>query len=173
MSNGRTLSTVADPKVETITLWKDFLALIKIGIVNSNLITTFTGLFLAFQFTGISFLHNFDLLVFAILGTGLIIASSGAMNNLIDRDIDPVMSRTKSRPTVTGRFKAPAVMTLAVTFLVAGEVLLFSASPMAGWLGILGVFAYVVLYSMWSKRKQYRSRKSFRSNSTPNRMGSC
>ncbi|PIC58899.1 MULTISPECIES: heme o synthase [Sporosarcina] len=153
MSNGRTLSTVADPKVETITLWKDFLALIKIGIVNSNLITTFTGLFLAFQFTGISFLHNFDLLVFAILGTGLIIASSGAMNNLIDRDIDPVMSRTKSRPTVTGRFKAPAVMTLAVTFLVAGEVLLFSASPMAGWLGILGVFAYVVLYSMWSKRK--------------------
>lgn len=153
MSNGRTLSTVADPKVETITLWKDFLALIKIGIVNSNLITTFTGLFLAFQFTGKSFLHNFDLLVFAILGTGLIIASSGAMNNLIDRDIDPVMSRTKSRPTVTGRFKAPAVMTLAVTFLVAGEVLLFSASPMAGWLGILGVFAYVVLYSMWSKRK--------------------
>lgn len=153
MSNGRTLSTVADPKVEAVTLWKDFLALIKIGIVNSNLITTFTGLFLAFQFTGISFLRNLDLLVFAILGTGLIIASSGAMNNLIDRDIDPVMSRTKSRPTVTGRFKAPAVMALAITFLVAGEVLLFSASTTAGWLGILGVFAYVVLYSMWSKRR--------------------
>ncbi len=153
MSNGRTLSTVANPKVEAVTLWKDFLALIKIGIVNSNLITTFTGLFLAFQFTGISFLRNLDLLVFAILGTGLIIASSGAMNNLIDRDIDPVMSRTKSRPTVTGRFKAPAVMALAITFLVAGEVLLFSASTTAGWLGLLGVFAYVVLYSMWSKRR--------------------
>ena len=153
MSNGRTLSTVADPKVEAVTLWKDFLALIKIGIVNSNLITTFTGLFLAFQFTGISFLRNLDLLVLAILGTGLIIASSGAMNNLIDRDIDPVMSRTKSRPTVTGRFKTPGVLALAITFLVAGEVLLFSASTTAGWLGILGVFAYVVLYSMWSKRR--------------------
>ncbi|GKV64316.1 MULTISPECIES: heme o synthase [unclassified Sporosarcina] len=153
MSNGRTLSTVADPKVESITLWKDFLALIKIGIVNSNLITTFTGLFLAFQFTGKSFLHNFDLLVFAILGTGLIIAASGALNNLIDRDIDPIMSRTKSRPTVTGRFKTPAVLTLAITFLLAGEVLLFSASAMAGWLGIIGVLAYVVLYSMWSKRR--------------------
>ncbi|WP_301108185.1 heme o synthase [Sporosarcina sp.] len=153
MSNGRTLSTVADPKLEPITLWKDFLALIKIGIVNSNLITTFTGLFLAFQFTGKSFLHNFDLLVFAILGTGLIIAASGALNNLIDRDIDPIMSRTKSRPTVTGRFKTPAVLTLAITFLVAGEVLLFSASAMAGWLGIIGVLAYVVLYSMWSKRQ--------------------
>lgn len=153
MSNGRTLSTVADHKVETITLWKDFLALIKIGIVNSNLITTFTGLFLAFQFTGKSFLHNFDLLIFAILGTGLIIAASGALNNLIDRDIDPIMSRTKSRPTVTGRFKAPAVLAMALIFLIAGEALLFSASSMAGWLGILGVFAYVVLYSMWSKRQ--------------------
>ncbi|EGQ27081.1 protoheme IX farnesyltransferase [Sporosarcina newyorkensis 2681] len=153
MSNGRTISTVANPKVETITLWKDFLALIKIGIVNSNLITTFTGLFLAFQFTGKSFLHNIDLLVFAILGTGLIIAASGALNNLIDRDIDPIMSRTKSRPTVTGRFKTPAVLTLAIIFLVAGEVLLFSASGMAGWLGIVGVLAYVVLYSMWSKRQ--------------------
>ncbi|WP_153731923.1 heme o synthase [Sporosarcina obsidiansis] len=153
MSNGRTLSTVANPKVETTTLWKDFLALIKIGIVNSNLITTFTGLFLAFQFTGKSFLHNFDVLVFAILGTGLIIAASGALNNLIDRDIDPIMSRTKSRPTVTGRFKVPAVLTLAITFLVAGEILLFSASAMAGWLGIIGVLAYVVLYSMWSKRQ--------------------
>lgn len=153
MSNGRTLSTVADSKVETTSLLKDFLALIKIGIVNSNLITTFTGLFLAFQFTGKSFLHNLDLLIFALAGSGLIIAGSAALNNVIDRDIDPIMSRTKSRPTVTGRFKAPAVLTLAFTFIVIGEVLLFSASWLAGWLGIAGVLAYVVLYSMWSKRK--------------------
>ena len=32
------------------TVWKDFLALIKIGIVNSNLITTFTGIWLAYLF---------------------------------------------------------------------------------------------------------------------------
>ena len=75
MSNGRTISTVESESRDK-SLWKEFLALIKIGIVNSNLITTFTGLFLAFQFTGKNFLHNFDLLVFAILGTALIIASS-------------------------------------------------------------------------------------------------
>jgi protoheme IX farnesyltransferase len=32
------------------TAWKDLMALIKIGIVNSNLITTFTGLWLALHF---------------------------------------------------------------------------------------------------------------------------
>ena len=70
-----------------------------------------------------------------LVGSGLIIAGSAALNNLIDRDIDPVMTRTKSRPTVTGRFKAPAVLALALTFIVVGEVLLFSASVAAGLMG--------------------------------------
>ncbi len=153
MSNGRTISASTESDIVTTSVVKDFLALIKIGIVNSNMITTFTGLFLAFQFTGKSFLNNIDLLVFALVGTGLIIAGSAALNNLIDRDIDPIMSRTKSRPTVTGRFKAPAVLALALTFIVVGEILLFSATPAAGLWGLAGIFSYVVLYSMWAKRK--------------------
>lgn len=155
MSNGRALSTTVETTSDTATtpILKDFLALIKIGIVNSNMITVFTGLFLAMQVNGLHFLQNIDLLIFAMGGSGLIIAGSAALNNLIDRDIDPVMSRTKSRPTVTGRFKAPAVLTLAISFIVIGEVLLFSASPAAGFWGLAGVFSYVVLYSMWSKRK--------------------
>lgn len=153
MSNNRTISAPTEPTIGTTSVLKDFLALIKIGIVNSNMITTFTGLFLAFQFTGRNFLHNIDLLVFALGGSGLIIAGSAALNNLIDRDIDPIMSRTKSRPTVTGRFKASAVWTLAFTFIVVGEILLFAASPAAALWGLAGIFSYVVLYSMWSKRR--------------------
>ncbi|WOV86230.1 heme o synthase [Sporosarcina oncorhynchi] len=153
MSNGRAITSSAESDIGSTSLLKDFLALIKIGIVNSNLITTFTGLFLAFQFTGISFIRNFDLLFLGIFGTALIIAGSAALNNLIDRDIDPVMTRTKSRPTVTGRFKAPAVLSLALTFIALGELLLYMATPAAALWGLAGVFSYVVLYSMWSKRK--------------------
>jgi len=153
LSNGHTISAPAESKAVTVSFYKDFLALIKIGIVNSNMITTFTGLFLAFQFTGKNFLNNIDLLIYALVGSGLIIAGSAALNNLIDRDIDPVMTRTKSRPTVTGRFKAPAVLALALTFIVVGEVFLFSASIAAGLWGLAGIFSYVVLYSMWSKRR--------------------
>lgn len=132
---------------------KDFLALIKIGIVNSNLITAFTGLFLAFQFADINFVHRLDLLIGTLFGTALIIAGSAALNNLIDRDIDPIMTRTRTRPTVTGRFKAPAVLAMALSFIAIGEVLLFSANAATGLLGLAGVFSYVVLYSMWSKRR--------------------
>src|SRR3954470_24333255 len=85
--------------IEKTTAWKDFMALIKIGIVNSNLITTFTGLWLAIHFSGQSFLSNLDIIFFTIAGSSLIIAGSCAVNNYVDRDIDHLMERTKSRPT--------------------------------------------------------------------------
>ncbi len=155
MSNGRTISATVDStsSKQTTTVVQDFLALIKIGIVNSNLNTVFTGFFLAIQLSSLKFLANLDLLFYAVVGSGLIIAGSAALNNLIDRDIDPIMSRTKARPTVTGRFNGSAVLALALTFIIVGELLLFSASMIAGLWGLAGVFSYVVLYSMWSKRK--------------------
>lgn len=153
MSNGRSFSANAQEETETTTFLQDFLSLIKIGIVNSNLITVFTGLWLAFQFSDRHFLQELDILVYTIVGSALIIAGSAAMNNYIDTDIDPLMSSKKSRPTVTGRFKPSAVLALALTFIVLGEVFLFSASVAAGLWGIAGILAYVVLYSMWSKRR--------------------
>ncbi|MCM3087302.1 heme o synthase [Bhargavaea ginsengi] len=152
MTNSRTAHAAA-AEAESASFMKDFLALIKIGIVNSNVITAFTGFFLAIQFARRHFLDELDLLFYVVIGSSLIVAGSAAMNNLIDRDIDPVMSRTKSRPTVTGRFKAPTVFAMSVSFLLIGEILLFSASTTAGIWGIAGIFSYVVLYSMWSKRK--------------------
>ena len=70
--------------IEKTSVLKDFFALIKIGIVNSNLITTFTGLWLALHFTGQSFLNNLDIVFFTIVGSSLIIAGSCSINNFID-----------------------------------------------------------------------------------------
>lgn len=153
MSNGRAIVASSDTDPETTTFLKDFLALIKIGIVNSNLVTTFTGLWLAFQFTNRHFLNELDLMFYTLFGAALIIAGSGAMNNFIDRDIDPIMSRTKTRPTVTGRFAPTPVLAVALSFLFVGEILLFMASVSAGVWGLAGIISYVVLYTMWSKRK--------------------
>ena len=78
------------------TVWKDFLALIKIGIVNSNLITTFTGIWLAIYVTNKSFFEHLDILFFTLIGSAFIMAGSCSLNNYIDRDIDHLMERTKS-----------------------------------------------------------------------------
>lgn len=153
MSNGRVLSSTRNDGPETTSIVKDFHALIKIGIVNSNLVTTFTGLWLAFHFTDGHILRNIDLVICTLIGAALIIGGSGAMNNYIDQDIDPIMKRTKSRPTVTGRFKPSHVLAISLSFLIVGEILLFTASIAAGMWGLVGIFSYIVLYSMWSKRR--------------------
>ncbi|SFA76123.1 MULTISPECIES: heme o synthase [unclassified Bacillus (in: firmicutes)] len=135
------------------TVWKDFLALIKIGIVNSNLITTFTGLWLALHFTNQSFLHHLDIMFYTLIGSSLIIAGSCSINNYYDRDIDHLMERTKSRPTVTGKVLPKNVLFLGLMLIGLGTLLLALTTWTAMVIGLLGVFSYVVLYTMWSKRQ--------------------
>ncbi|WP_066176333.1 heme o synthase [Bacillus marinisedimentorum] len=146
-------STDINQRVNLSASWQDFLALIKIGIINSNLITTFTGIWLALYFTGQNFIDNILTVALALIGTALIIAGSATLNNFIDRDIDPLMERTKERPTVTGAMDSQRVLLTGLAFSLLGAGVLAAASPEAAVLGLIGLFSYVVLYTMWSKRK--------------------
>ncbi|MEI5906032.1 heme o synthase [Bacillus spongiae] len=154
MSNSRILTTsIHEADIPRTSAWKDFLALIKIGIVNSNLITTFTGLWLALYFSGAHFLESLDIMFFTLIGSSLIVAGSCSINNYYDRDIDHLMERTKSRPTVTGKVSTAKVLALGFGFIIVGSILLFMTTLMAGIIGLIGVFSYVVLYTMWTKRQ--------------------
>lgn len=134
------------------TMLKDFFALIKIGIVNSNLITTFTGIWLALHFTNNHFLDHLDIVLFTLIGSSLIIAGSCSLNNFIDRDIDHLMKRTKSRPTVTGKINPNWVIVLGLFLIALGISFLLLTTISASIIGLIGVISYVGLYSMWSKR---------------------
>ncbi|MGV3465934.1 MAG: heme o synthase [Heyndrickxia sp.] len=152
MSDSRVITGVEKTGIPETTALKDFLSLIKIGIVNSNLITTFTGLWLAIVFTNKHFFQSLDIVFLALVGSGLIIAGSCTLNNYIDRDIDQIMHSKRKRPTVTGKISAGKVLALGLSFVILGLILLFMTSITAGVIGIIGVFSYVVLYTMWSKR---------------------
>ncbi|NMH72699.1 protoheme IX farnesyltransferase [Bacillus sp. RO2] len=134
--------------------WKDFLALIKIGIVNSNFITTFTGLWLAIYFTQTDgFIANLEIVLLTMIGSSLVVAGSCSLNNYIDRDIDHLMSRTKNRPTVTGRMNPKGALYLGLFLTAVGTIILGFTTITAAVIGLIGAFTYVVLYTMWSKRK--------------------
>ncbi|MDQ0860276.1 heme o synthase [Bacillus sp. V2I10] len=157
MPDSRTLSEthLSGHRLEEIhetTALKDFLSLIKMGIVNSNMITTFTGLWLALHFTGQSFLQNIDSVLFVLLGSALIIAGSCAINNFYDRDIDHIMERTKMRPTVTGKMNPIQALWIGILLLTFGFILLLMTTVTATLIGLIGVITYVFLYTMWTKR---------------------
>ncbi|WP_430786172.1 heme o synthase [Virgibacillus flavescens] len=138
---------------EESTLFADLKALIKIGIVNSNLITTFAGFWLALYFTNATFINNWDVFLLTMIGTAFVIAGGCILNNWYDRDIDPVMSRTKTRPTVTGTIALNHVLILGIATTGIGLTLLLLTTVQAAVLGFFGWFTYVVLYTMWSKRR--------------------
>ncbi|BDH60477.1 protoheme IX farnesyltransferase [Lysinibacillus sp. PLM2] len=126
---------------------------VKTGIIKSNLIPMIAALMLALYTYELDFVENIPNIIFAFLGSALIIGAAGAFNNLYDRDIDIKMHRTKNRPTVTGDINIKLVLTVAIVMLIVGLSLLAITTWLAAFLGFLGVFFYVVPYTMWTKRR--------------------
>jgi protoheme IX farnesyltransferase len=130
--------------------WKDFIDITKPGINASNLLATFTGYLLAAGFTG-----SFGLMVFiyAMTGTALVIAGGCTLNNFYDRDIDPLMKRTRTRAVPSGRMKPSTALIYGIILSVAGHlVLLFGVNLLTAVLGFIGFAVYLFIYTMWLKR---------------------
>ncbi|MFD1360216.1 heme o synthase [Lentibacillus salinarum] len=135
------------------TFFADFKSLTKVGIVNSNLITTFAGFWLAIYFTNTTFMANWVIFFLTMAGSALVIAGGCMLNNWYDADIDPVMSRTKTRPTVTGNIPLTRVLGMGTLSTVLGLSLLLFTTVTAALIAFSGWFIYVFLYTMWSKRR--------------------
>lgn len=96
---------------------------------------------------------NWLLFLAVCLGTTLIIGSACVLNNVLDRDIDTVMARTRNRATVTGGVGARHAVIYSTILGVAGLlVLLLWTNLLVLAVGIGGFLAYVVLYGMLAKR---------------------
>ncbi|MFF2911090.1 heme o synthase [Paenibacillus sp. NPDC057934] len=128
--------------------WRDFITVTKPGIIRSNLIAAFAGFWLA------SGWHvQYGSLILTLLGTMLVMASACVFNNYFDRDLDMKMERTRDRGLPTGRLKPRTVLVYGIVLGIAGLAVLFAFCGMlAGLFGILGVFVYVVVYTLWLKR---------------------
>lgn len=84
-------------------------------------------------------------------------AGSGALNHYFDRDIDLVMGRTKNRPLATGSIRAPKnVLWVAIVLFLASLLISMTAlNPLVAVHLFLGAFVYVVVYTVWLKRKSW------------------
>jgi protoheme IX farnesyltransferase len=94
------------------------------------------------------------LFVATITGMVLVVSAACALNNYLDQDIDSIMERTRSRPSVTGVVPRWSIVLEAVLLLVAGALILMLFT---NWLvvavGLFGFVVYVWLYGAWSKRR--------------------
>lgn len=91
-------------------------------------------------------------IVFLSLGGFLVTASSNTINQIIEKDIDKLMERTKNRPLPTGRMKLVEAYLIAGFSGVAGIFILgFFFNPISGLLGALALISYAFIYTPFKK----------------------
>jgi protoheme IX farnesyltransferase len=129
-------------------IWRDYLHITKPGIIRSNLIAAFGGFWLASKWD-----IDWLLFLYTMLGTALVMASACVFNNYLDREMDTKMERTLKRPTATGRLQPKNVLVFGSLLGVIGlSVLGFQVNLLSALLGVVGIFVYVVIYTLWLKR---------------------
>ncbi len=153
------------PLAQTETL-KAYYLLTKPGIIRGNVITAIAGFCLASRGT-----INFGLLLTALGGLILVIASACVCNNYLDRHIDAKMVRTKRRALASGTVSAHGAILYAGILGILGVVLLLQTNYAATVVALIGFASYVILYSYWKRRSAYGTLVGSISGATPPVIG--
>ena len=81
-------------------------------------------------------------------------AGSSALNHYYDRDIDPAMTRTSKRPIPSGSISPEVVLVYGLAASCASVIYAyFALNPLTAFFTALGVFFYVMVYTVWLKRR--------------------
>ena len=128
--------------------WRDWLNLLKPRVVTLVVLTGLVGMLVA---PG----HLNPVLAFtAVLCIAVAAGAAGAINMVLDRDIDALMRRTSSRPIPAGKIEPGAALAFGVVLAVASVMVMALATNLVAgaWLAISIAF-YVFVYTMWLKRR--------------------
>jgi protoheme IX farnesyltransferase len=127
---------------------RDYLVLTKPGVMTLLLLTTICAMMVAAA--GIPPLGTF---IWTVIGGALAAGGASAINHWWDRDIDAVMSRTRSRPLPQGRVLPEYAAIFGVTLSVLSVYVLTAfVNPLAALLALGGNLFYVFVYTIWLKR---------------------
>ena len=135
---------------------KDYIEVSKPRIVVVLIITAVTSLLAGSRFDSTpSTGWDVDIskLAFLVLTGALASMGSSALNHYYDRDIDKIMSRTSNRPIPSGRLSPRNVMIYGLaTCTLSVLIAWFALNPVACGMIALGIFFYVIIYTVWLKR---------------------
>lgn len=125
-----------------MSAWHDYYRLTKPGIIYGNLITVIAGYAYASRLE-----IHIDVFLALITGMALVIASSCVINNVMDRDIDARMERTKNRPLVTGAISMTRALVYGGMLGVLGAAILaLHTNMLTTGVALFGAVFYIVAY---------------------------
>ena len=127
--------------ISTASLVTDFKEITKMGLSLSVVFSSIAGYFLGAE--------TISLVTIVLLAFGgyFMVGASNAYNQIIERDLDALMDRTKNRPIPAGRMTVNTAFIIATTFTILGLITLYIINPKTAMYGAISIFLYTSVYT--------------------------
>ncbi|KGO94083.1 protoheme IX farnesyltransferase [Flavobacterium subsaxonicum WB 4.1-42 = DSM 21790] len=135
---------VSDNEVSLRSLFADFVAITKARLAISVVFSSVAGYLL-----GVSddYLFNWATLIMLTIGGYCMVGASNVFNQIIEKDLDALMDRTKNRPVPTGKISVRNAFILGSVLTIAGIGILYSINPKTAMFGAISIFLYTSIYT--------------------------
>jgi protoheme IX farnesyltransferase len=122
----------------------DFKEITKAGLAVSVVFSSIAGFLLGIdQFNA----QTWITLIMLAIGGYCMVGASNAYNQIIEKDIDSLMDRTKNRPIPSGRMSKTTAFVIAALLTIIGIFLLYNINPKTAMFGAISIFLYTSLYT--------------------------
>ena len=119
----------------------DFKELTKVRLALSVVFSSIAGYLLGLD------TFNMGHLVLLALGGYAMVGASNAFNQIIEKNLDAKMKRTKNRPLPSGSMTTSTAFFIATLLTVIGLSFLFIINPITAMFGAISIFLYVSVYT--------------------------
>jgi len=122
-------------------LFKSFLDLTKARLAISVVFSSLVGYLLA--------VDSFDLYTLILLSIGgyCMVGASNSFNQIIEKDIDALMDRTKNRPIPSKKMTVNTAFYISTILALIGIIVLYKINPRTALFGAISIFIYTCLYT--------------------------
>jgi len=126
------------------SLFSSFVAITKARLAISVVFSTLAGFLL-----GVEEWTADCWLTILLLATGgyCMVGASNVFNQVIEKDLDALMDRTKNRPLPSGMISKQTALVLGFALTIIGLVILYIINPKTAMFGAISIFMYVSLYT--------------------------
>lgn len=122
----------------------DFKAITKAGLAVSVLFSSVAGYLLGFDAENP---FKWSVLFLLLIGGYCMVGASNAFNQVLEKDLDALMDRTKNRPVPTGRMTTQTALFVAFLLTIMGLTMLYCINSKTALFGAVSIFLYTSVYT--------------------------
>jgi protoheme IX farnesyltransferase len=126
------------------SFYKDFVEITKARLAISVVFSTIAGYLLGIDSWSS---HSWYVLFLLAVGGYCMVGASNVFNQIIEKDLDALMDRTKNRPLPSERMTKQTAFIFGSVLTILGLIILYNVNPKTAMFSAISIFMYVSLYT--------------------------